>query len=749
MDFPRHNNAFYSAHNSRCGLSPGAWAGQKRFRLKRLIGSGGMGEVWLAYDSRLREFVALKFLLPKIANNIESIEHLRIETHRSRKLSHPNIVRIYDLYEEAGEIPFIAMEYVDGSSLHQLRLLRSNGVLNWEFISPLIRQLIAALQYAHSENIVHRDIKPSNLLLDKQNRLKLADFGIARIAQQTSFAQRGLGFGGGTLDFISPQQASGMPPTPADDIYSVGSTLYELLTGTPPFYKGDIEYQLHNIKPQPLSERLLELGIQNPVPDALENFVQSCLEKNPEKRPVDYKDLIRWTDLIDEQFAGAVSPDSRTIQTSPAHDHNNLQTARPPKQTNEIPPEIPEPARSIRLSDLIKFALGILLLGFAGGIIFTMATHKIFKINPIDKPQPSTAAAPQLQNPTNRSSENVIKLTPQKSEQKPISETSKSNTHNISNAIQTAKTSTEKSNFVEKEKQIGKLISQFPKPLISLNTTPDSLWTLVADSDGLIKMIDTRTGNVIKEEKIGTGQINTLAISPNGRHFLAGNSDGALGLFNIAGFEKLMLWENHKAPITCASFSNLRYAATADANGTIILWDVIAGRFVTEIKTKIGPITDLLFLTGKNTLAIASESGIIIICAVPTGKLEKMTQAHRNKVLAIAYNYSNRHIFSADMDNIIKVIDPDTLKEIKQTRQRTAPRESFEIVRFSPDGKTIAAISSLNYLYLYDSESLNQIKKLRLNLHSGKITDARWLTDNKSLLTAGADGLVCLWEINN
>lgn len=701
-----------------------------------------MGEVWLAYDSRLREFVTLKFLLPKIANNIESIEHLRIETHRSRKLSHPNIVRVYDLYEEPGEIPFIAMEYVDGSNLHQIRLLRSNGVLSWEFLSPLVRQLISALQYAHSENIVHRDIKPSNLLLDKENRLKLADFGIARVAQQTSFAQRGLGFGGGTLDFVSPQQASGLPATPADDIYSLGATLYELLTGTPPFYKGDIEYQIHNVKPEPLLERLS--GIQNRIPEALENFVQACLEKSPEKRPLDYKNTLNWIDLIDEQSARAKA-DSESEQLIGNSETNYVQTDRRPEISAKNRPEQNTTISTVKLSDLIKIALGILLLGFAGGILFMMITHKVFNLNVADKSGTSIAAQQQT---TNRVSDQTGKLTPKKSAENNIV-SKNANASSLSNTNQSVKPIVAKTETNISENPSGKLVRQFKQPLTCLNATIDSLWTVVADASGSINMIDIRDGGVARDYRLGNAKICSLAISPNGRQFLAGAEDGTVGLFNIAGFEKLTQWENHKTSITCLSFSNLRYAASGDANGTVILWDVLSGRFVSEIKTKIGAITDILFVPGKNALAIASESGIIIICSAPSGKLERMTQAHRNRIVALGYNYSNNLLYSVDLDNIIKIIEFNSLREVKQLRQRTAPRESFEIVRFSPDGKIIAAISSLNYLYLYDTESLGQIKKLRLHLHSGKITDARWLNDNKSLLSAGSDGLLCLWEVNN
>lgn len=242
-----------------------------------------MGVVWLAQDERLDELVALKFVPSQLRFDATAIASLRRETLRSRKLSHPNIIRVHDLHEPEGEDAFIAMEFVDGQTLSALRLRQPNGFFSWEQLSPLVKQLCDALDYAHGEKIVHRDLKPSNLMLDANGRLKLADFGIATVISDS--LTRVTGTSGGTPVYMSPQQMNGQPPQPTDDIYSLGATLYELLTGTPPFHSGQIVHKVLHNHPTSLGERLAENGLQNDVPAEVEAMIMTCLAKEREQRP--------------------------------------------------------------------------------------------------------------------------------------------------------------------------------------------------------------------------------------------------------------------------------------------------------------------------------------------------------------------------------------------------------------------------------------------------------------------------------
>jgi serine/threonine protein kinase len=277
--------------NGEATLAAGETVGS-RYLLKQIVGRGGMGVVWLADDTRLKEPVALKFLPPDLAGDAVALERLRRETLRSRKLSHPNIIRIHDFYEGAGQPAFISMEYVEGPNLHYVRTARPSGVLSWKQIARVVAELCEALEYAHKEGVIHRDLKPANLMLDSSGRLKLADFGLARIARKS--ATPGAEEVAGTLAYMSPQQAAGCGATVSDDIYSFGATLYELLTSEPPFHTGDIAYQIQNTRPQPLNERLLEMALINDVPSGICALIMACLAKDPAQRPSSAAAIIEW-----------------------------------------------------------------------------------------------------------------------------------------------------------------------------------------------------------------------------------------------------------------------------------------------------------------------------------------------------------------------------------------------------------------------------------------------------------------------
>ena len=230
------------------GVSPG----QRlfgRYVLEAWCGRGAQGEVWRARDELLGQVVALK-LVP----NALDPECLKQEVRQARTLAHPHIVRIHD-YAEEGGMAAIAMEYVDGGSLAARRFASPDACLSAEEVASWLPQLCAALDYAHHEvGLVHRDIKPANLLLTREGRLKVADFGVAS-------SLRAMGTGAaGTTAYMSPQQAMGAAPVGADDIYAVGVTLHELLTGHLPGQGGNL--------PSPWRE-----------------VVAACLQSDPRARP--------------------------------------------------------------------------------------------------------------------------------------------------------------------------------------------------------------------------------------------------------------------------------------------------------------------------------------------------------------------------------------------------------------------------------------------------------------------------------
>lgn len=260
----------------------------ERFILKKLLGRGGMGVVWMAKDERLNRDVALKFAPEVVRYDEVAVDELKEETLKGLNLAHPNIVKTYDFLLDE-EHAAISMEFIEGDNLSSLRLQQPGKIFEPKHIVKWVTQLLDALDYAHNTGkVIHRDLKPANLMIDREGTLRVTDFGIARsISDAMNRATFGVENSTGTLAYMSPQQADGNKPHVTDDIYALGSTLYELLTGKPPFYSGNIATQLRDEKVMSLSERRKEFGISGePLPSEWELAVLACLEKVSIDRPV-------------------------------------------------------------------------------------------------------------------------------------------------------------------------------------------------------------------------------------------------------------------------------------------------------------------------------------------------------------------------------------------------------------------------------------------------------------------------------
>src|SRR5438445_2999666 len=201
-----------------------------RYRLLRRIATGGMGSVWEGEDSVLHRSVAVKVLLEGLAADGRFLERFRREARAAAGLSHPNVASVYDYGEEDGT-PYIVMELLRGETLAER--LRREGALPADEAVRITEGVAAALQAAHDAGVVHRDVKPGNVMLTPAGEVKVLDFGIAAASWATPITATGAAIG--TATYISPEQASGQPSTPASDVYSLGVVLFEMLAGRPPF----------------------------------------------------------------------------------------------------------------------------------------------------------------------------------------------------------------------------------------------------------------------------------------------------------------------------------------------------------------------------------------------------------------------------------------------------------------------------------------------------------------------------------
>ncbi len=265
-----------------------------RYTVLEHIGGGGTADVYRAHDKLLDRFVAIKMLHPQFVNDSDFKTRFKYEAQAAAKLSHPNIVNIYDVGSD-GDKNYIVMEFVSGETLKE-KIMRE-GILNIADALKITTDIAEALEHAHQNNLVHCDIKPHNILLTTTGRVKVTDFGIAKAITSTTMNHGNTVLG--SVHYFSPEQARGISVSAKSDIYSLGVLLYEMLTGTVPF-KGEtpVSIALKHLQDEPIPVR----KHNELIPPMAEAIVSKAMEKNPEDRYDNISAMIKDLNLVQNYF---------------------------------------------------------------------------------------------------------------------------------------------------------------------------------------------------------------------------------------------------------------------------------------------------------------------------------------------------------------------------------------------------------------------------------------------------------------
>jgi serine/threonine-protein kinase len=282
-------------------LAPGSDFGP-RYRIEALLGQGGMGRVYKAYDKELDRVVAIKVVRQGVMGEADAIKRFKQELLLASKISHKNILRIHDMGEVAG-VRFISMAYVEGHDLYGI--IRDNPKLPLDRILKFATQLAEALAAAHSEGVVHRDLKPQNILVNKDDQIFVSDFGLAKSFEEGAVGMTRTGAFLGTPRYMSPEQVEGKPADQRSDLYSYGLILYEMLVGDVPFTgESTLKVMYQRIQEKPKNPKTLKPDI----PAWVARIVMRCLEKEPAARYQSAYEI-----LADLQGSRSASG-SRTVQ---------------------------------------------------------------------------------------------------------------------------------------------------------------------------------------------------------------------------------------------------------------------------------------------------------------------------------------------------------------------------------------------------------------------------------------------------
>jgi serine/threonine-protein kinase len=360
----------------------GLFAG--RYRLERRLGVGGMATVQLAFDTRLERRVAVKLLAEHLAEDANFVSRFRREALAAARLVHPNIVQVFDFgLDESTHRNFIVMEYVDGQSCAEI--LRERGTLPPNEAVDILAQSCRGLDYAHRNGVVHRDVKPGNLMRSEEGMVKLADFGIAKAAEDSDITKIGSVLG--TAAYLAPEQARGEPAGPPADLYALGVVAYQLLAGRLPYEAGSLT-DLARLQDSGPPRRLDELEPE--VPAALAAAVARALHRDPERRYADAAEMetalregLRGRAPVETDATWAVGDETAATQmltgtsatsamprTSPQRRLEPLDEPppprRPPARRASAPPPKERSGSGLRLFVGLLVVLALAAAGFAG-----------------------------------------------------------------------------------------------------------------------------------------------------------------------------------------------------------------------------------------------------------------------------------------------------------------------------------------------------------------------------------------------
>lgn len=358
-----------------------------RYKITKILGVGGMAVVFEAFDTKLNRIVALKMLKTEISNDSQSVKRFINESKAVSMLAHPNIVSIYDVSVK-DNLKYIVMERVDGITLKSY--ISQKGVLSQREALSYVEQILRALEHAHSKGIIHRDIKPQNIMLLKNGKIKVTDFGIAKLpnAETVTMTDKAIG----TVYYISPEQASGKAIDQRSDLYSLGVMMYEMVTGKLPFDADSpvsVALMQVNAKPKPPRE------VKPDVSLGMEQIILLSMEKHPDKRFQNASQMLRHVLQIKNSpnyvFKTTKTEDRSGIKKSENNSSKN-EKKDGPEQKNKKSEKKPSKGGGTMFPVILAVTISFLLVaGFCG-----MKIYDRFFGADAEKAVPDTLVVPKL-----------------------------------------------------------------------------------------------------------------------------------------------------------------------------------------------------------------------------------------------------------------------------------------------------------------------------------------------------------------
>ena len=648
---------------------PGYIGRLSHFDVVEVIGQGGMGVVLKAFDGCLQRHVALKVLDPLLANNETARKRFCREARAAASISHEHVVSVYQVErEEDSGLPFLVMQLIVGESLQE-RIDRA-GALPLKDIVWIGMQVSRGLAAAHARGLIHRDIKPANILLEEGNRVRLTDFGLARAFDDVKLTQSG--FVPGTPLYMAPEQARGLDLDHRADLFSLGSVLYALCTGKPPF-DGSTPYVVLKSITEEAATPIDEL---NPaLPGWLIEIVERLHAKDPAERfqsAAEVADVL-GRHLVEVLHATGESPCGGSAAVAPRSSSRSVRRL----------------ARG-RLSYLSLAAVGIVAL-LAGMVLgdLTGLSRSLVGVPHGDVPEHQEAAAASGPPPRATLESNAgpiwsVAFSPD------------------GKTLATAVDDGAVKLWDLRNGNVTDTINAHDGPIWSVAFSPDGGRMATASDDGTAKVWDAKTCVVLHTLQHVTS-VRAVAFAPDGKTLATASRNGSVRLWDTAtGKERDVHIQGHKGIVMSLAFApdGQTVASAGGTDKVIRIWDVKTGREKVTLAGHKAGVYAVTFAPDGKTLASGSWDHAVRTWEAATGKELATLRGHTQDVWAVAFSPDGRRLASASEDRTVKVWDVRSGEELATFKGHLG---SLYAVAFSSDGKTIASGGRDGTVKLWDA----------------------------------------------
>ncbi len=645
---------------------PGTIGKLGRFHIVEQIGYGGMGIVLRALDVCLQRHVALKVLNPKYAKSELARNRFIREARAAASIAHENVVAIHHVEKHRDEIPYLVMRLITGESL-QDRLDAKSGPLDVREIVEIGQQTAAGLAAAHEQTLIHRDIKPANILLEAgSGKVLLTDFGLARAAEDARLTQTG--FVAGTPLYMSPEQARGEALDHRSDLFSFGSVLYAMCTGTPPFQGSSpfvVLRAVTEVPHRPIHE------INPKVPDELIAIIDRLLAKKPEDRIQSAREV----DELLSTLRTHLPKDSSAVVKRTTRTLPRLQRIWWGRNGGLIAASFVMASALLLLSEATKLTAWT-VIGQRGRPVET--AHSADTANVENDPKPKLVL--------DAGTGPVWSVA-----YSPDGETLAMAVDDGSVRLWNAKTG-----------QLKSRIEASKRPIWSVAFNHDGALLVTASEDGNIRLWDPNTNKELDMIALPS-PVRTIAISPDGERIAAGTRNGHVRIY-FWKTGKMMTTTNHTGAVMSLAWSrDGKLLASASGDMTVKVWDVSGeeSKLLNTLSGHTGAVYSVAFHPEKRVVASGSWDRTIRLWDIDMNKSIGKLEGHREDVWAVSFCSTGAMLASASEDRTVKIWDVATEKELKTFNAHVG---TIYGLAMSPAGRTLATGGRDGTVKLWDIE---------------------------------------------